>query len=211
MNYHSYVLVIFRHKYRRGLYSKIVSFPYIKSNFSLGSFTFPKGAKLKRIKYNFILFSHEEAPCGWGLKLPSTFFSAQVLDVSCLYQPCGLCIHSWKWVTSGGCTTCTFGLVDFLGSSLSFKKAPESLAGYLRSCYFSLEFFALKNSALLLILHSFSFSSLNIMLKVFRGKIKYFKMGFQLKKIHIYLFINLELKIWVWKLLHLTFLSCSHI
>lgn len=33
VNYHSYVLVIFRHKYRRGLYSKTVSLRYIKSIF----------------------------------------------------------------------------------------------------------------------------------------------------------------------------------
>lgn len=56
------------------------------------------------------------------------------------------------------------------------------LDGSLRFCQFALEFLFLKMHPLLLILLSLSFFSFNIMLSVFKEKIKYFKMGFHLKK-----------------------------
>lgn len=58
-----------------------------------------------------------------------------------------------------------------------------SLAGHLRFFWFDLEFFSLKIHPLpLILLPFFLFSSCNVMLEVFRVKIKSFKMGFQLKK-----------------------------
>ena len=70
-----------------------------------------------------------------------------------------------------------------LGILISSELYQCPWLGVLRFFWFDLEFFSLKIHPLpLILLPFFLFSSFNVMLEVFRVKIKSFKMGFQLKK-----------------------------